>query len=184
MYIQKILEYDVYVKTTGTARYQHVLKLLNQSIDPETLHPNSLDCGQQATLTSPRKRAISCIKKDSTLSISVSPALNEIAFSLQDFCSEKDFLTDGSTAVRRAFVQAFIENKLKISHQQLQKELEGILALSTQVAPPLSISHTFRIKLLELYARIGNTLFQDPTTISNHIDCKKHFYEFGEIIEI
>lgn len=184
MYIQKILEYDVYAKTTGTARYQRVLKLLNQSIDPKTLLPNSINCGQQAVLTSPRKRAISCIKKDSTLSISISPELNEIAFSLQEFCTEENFRKNGSTAVRKAFVQAFIEDKLDISHVQLQTELASILALSKQEEPPLCISHTFRMKLLDIYANIGDNLFKNPTTIKEHIDCKEHLYEFGEIIEI
>lgn len=184
MYIKKILAYDVYAETTGTARYQHVIKLLNQSIDPETLLPNLIDCGQQAVSTSPRKRAVSCINKDSTSSISVYPALNEIAFSLQKFCSEEDFLRDGSSAVRRAFVQAFVEDKLGISHKQLQTELEGILTQSKQVEPPLCISHTFRMKLLEIYANIGGDLFQNPTIIHKYIDCDKHLYEFGETIKI
>lgn len=184
MYIQKILEYDVYAKTTGTARYQHVLKLLNQSIDPRTLLPNSINCDQQAVLTSPRKRATSCIKKDSTSSISISLELNEIAFSLQEFCTEENFLKDGSTAVRKAFIQAFIEDKLETSHEKLQTELEAILALSKQTESPLCISHTFRMKLLEIYADIGDNLFINPTTIEEHIDCKKHLYEFGEIIKI
>lgn len=184
MYIKKILKYDVYATTTGTARYQHVLKLLNQTIDPETLRPNSINCSQQAVLTSPRRRAISCIKKDSTLSISISTELNEIAFSLQEFCTEEDFLKKGSTAVRKAFVQAFTEDKLGTSHKQLQTELKNIIALSKQIEPPLCISHTFRMKLLEIYSNIGDNLFQNPTTIKEHIDCKEHLYEFGEIIEI
>lgn len=184
MYIKKILTYDVYAQTTGTARYLHVLKLLNQSIDPETLLPNSMDCSQQTVFSSPRKRALSCIKKDSTSSISVYPALNEITFSLQEFCNEENFLRDGSSAVRKAFVQAFTENKLGTSHKQLQLELESVLKLSNQTEPPLCISHTFRMKLLEIYAHIGENLFQNPETIKEHIDCNKHLYEFGEIIEI
>ena len=171
MYIQKILEYDVYANTTGTARYQHVLKLLNQSIDPKTLLPNSINCGQQAVLISPRRRAISCIQTDTTASITVSPELNEIPFSLQEFCSEEDFLKHGSTAVRTAFAEAFIENRLGISHEQLQTELESIIKLSKQAKPPLCISHTFRIKLLAIYANIGDNLFQNPTTIKEHINC-------------
>lgn len=184
MYIKKILAYDVYAQTTGTACYEHVIKLLNQSIDPETLQPNSIDCNQQVVFTSPRKRATSCIKEDSASAISLSPELNEIAFSLQEFCTEENFLKGGSTAVREAFVQAFIEDKLETSHEQLQTELESILALSKQEESRLCISHTFRMKLLEIYANIGDNLFQNPTTIKEHIDYKKHLYEFGEIIEI
>jgi hypothetical protein len=184
MHIKKILAYDVYAKTIGTVRYQYVSKLLNQSVDPETLLLNSLDCSQQAVFTSPQKRAVSCIKKDSTSSISTYPALNEIAFSLQEFCNEKDFLRDGSSAVRKAFVQAFIEDKLHTSHEVLQTELASIFELSKQAKPPLCISHTFRMKLLEIYANIGKSLFQNPAIIQKYIDYNKHLYEFGEIIEI
>ncbi len=182
--IKKILAYDVYANTTETDRYQHVCALLEQSIDPETLLPDSLGCNQRSVLTSPRKRAVSCIKKSSASSVSISIALNEIAFSLHEFCTEEYFIKNGSTAVREAFVQAFIENRLNISHEQIQAELESILELRTQAEPPLCISHTFRMKLLEIYAITGNKLFQDPTTIKIHLDCKKHLYEFGEMIQI
>lgn len=184
MYIKKILAYDVYAQTTGTARYEHVIKLLNQSIDPKTLQPNSIECSQRVVLTSPRKRATSCIKKDSASPISISPELNEIAFSLQEFCTEENFLKGGSTAVREAFVQAFIEDKLETSHKKLQMELKNIVTLSKQARQPLCISHTFRMKLIEIYANIGDDLFQNPTIITEHIDCEKHLYDFGEVIEI
>lgn len=184
MQIKKMLAYDVYAETAGADRYRRVCDLLNQKIDPYTLHSDTMECNDKHILTSPRKRAISCIKKDSAASISVSPELNEIAFPLQKFCTEEYFLKDGSTAVRKAFVQAFIENKLNIPHEQLQTELTNIVALRNQEEQPLCISHTFRMKLLELYANIGDNLFKDPTVIKEHIDCTKHLYEFGEIIEI
>lgn len=184
MRIQKILAYDVYANTTGTTRYQRVLNLLNQTIDPATLLPNSLDCSQQTVFTSPRKRAVTCINSDSASSVTEHQELNEIAFSLQEFCSEEDFLKNGSDAVRRAFVQAFIENKLSISHKQLQIELESVFELNKQANPPLCISHTFRMKLLEIYANVGNDLFQNPVIIKDFTDSSKHMYEFGEIIEI
>ncbi len=184
MLIQKILAYDVYNNTTGTERYQHVIALLNQSIDPISLHPDTLDCNQQAVLTSPRKRALTCINKNSALSVTTYSELNEIAFSLQDFCTENDFLENGSTAVRAAFAHAFMEDKLSISHKQLQTELINILALSKEAVPPLCVSHTFRMKLLEIYKKIGDELFSDPRIIKEHIDYKTHLYKFSEIIEV
>jgi len=183
MQIKKILAYDVYAETADADRYRRVCDLLNQKIDPCTLHSDTMECSDKHVLTSPRKRAISCIKKDSAASISVSPELNEIAFPLQKFCSEEYFLKDGSTAVRKAFVQAFTENKLSIPHEQLHTELAIIAALRNQ-EQLLCISHTFRMKLLELYANIGDKLFQNPTIIKEHIDCKKHLYDFGEVVEI
>lgn len=184
MYIKKILAYDVYEQTSGTARYEHVIKLLNQSVDPVTLQPNSIDCGQQNVFTSPRKRAISCIKKDSASSISVSLELNEIAFPFHEFCTEENFLKSGSTAVREAFVQAFTEDKLATPHKQLQIELDNVILLSNQPEPPLCISHTFRMKLLEIYANIGESLFENPMIIQEHIDPNEHLYEFGDVIEL
>lgn len=184
MYIQKILPYDVYAKTTGTSRYMHVSNLLNQTVDPETMEPNSLDCAQQTVFTSPRRRALSCLKEDSASSVIVFTSLNEITFSLQEFCDEESFFHAGSTAVRKAFVDAFIEDKLGTSHKQIHTELENILLLRNQIKPPLCISHTFRMKLLEIYANIGDALFQKPSIIKDYIDCGKHLYKFGEIIEI
>ncbi len=184
MHIRKILTYDVYANTVGAARYQHVVKLLNQSIDPDTLLTDSLDCGKQAVLTSPLKRAVQCIKRDSALSITASPQLTEIAFPLQEYCTENDFLEYGSVAVRKAFVQAFIEDKLCVPHKQLKKELEDILILRGQAKPPLCISHTFRMKLLEIYASIGDDLFRNPSLLGTYVSPEKHLYEFGEIIEV
>ena len=64
---------------------------------------------------------------------------------------------------------AFTENKLCISHDQLQTELESVIKISKQTDPPLCISHTFRMKLLEIYSKIGENLFQNPSIIKEYI---------------
>ncbi len=184
MTIQKILDYDIYAGTSGTARYLRVCSLLNQTIDPDTLYPDTLDCFGQSVLTSPRKRAQNCIKKSSAKSITPSLALNEIAFELKEFCTEENFLQHGSTAVRAAFVQAFIMNRLAIPHTQLQSELKEILAVTHQSEITLRISHTFRIKMIEIYSIIGDELFNNPSLIKDYLDTEKHLFAFGEKIEV
>ena len=184
MNIQKILAYDLYTNTTGTARYQRVCAVLEQSVEPLTLHPNTLDCGHQPVLCSPRARALDCLDTRTATAVTITPELNELAFSLADFCSEERFLEQGSTAVRQAFTQAFITNQLSVSHPELKAELDFILSFKNQSHPPLGISHTFRLKLLEIYAAVGAELFDQPASLEKHLDSQNHFYAFGHVLEL
>jgi hypothetical protein len=184
MNIQKILAYDLYSNTTGTARYQRVCAVLEQSVEPLTLHPHMLACGQQPILCSPRARARDCLDSRTATAVTITPELNELAFSLAEFCSEELFLEQGSTAVRQAFIQAFSTDKLSVSHLELKAELDFILSVKNQPHPPLSISHTFRMKLLEIYATVGAELFDQPASLEKHLDSQNHFYAFGHILEL
>ena len=184
MTIQKILAYDLYSNTTGSARYQRVCAVLEQSIEPLTLQPDTLDCGHQPVLCSPRARARFCLDTSTATSVTITPELNELAFSLADFCSEEQFLARGSSAVRHAFTQAFIADQLSLSHEQLKTELDFILSFKHQPRPPLGISHTFRMKLLEIYAAVGAELFDQPASIEKHLDTQHHLYAFGHILEL
>lgn len=184
MVIQKILSYDIYAGTYGPDRYKHVCNLLMQTVDPNTLLPDTLDCRDQIVLTSPRPRATACIKISSAKSVTEISELNEIIFQLNIFCNEESFLKSGSSAVRSAFIEAFIANKLGVLHTQLQGELDFILNLSRQRNPPLCISHTFRMKLIEIYSHIGAELFINPNIIRQYINPERHLYTFEETIEI
>ena len=184
MIIQKILRYDIYAGTHGSDRYKHVCNLLMQTVDPDTLLPDTLDCRDQVVLTSPRQRATTCIKTSSAKSVTEISELNEITFQLNNFCTEESFLKNGSSAVRSAFIEAFIANKLGVPHTQLQSELDFILNLSKQHNPPLCVSHTFRMKLIEIYSHIGAELFNNPNIIKKYIDPERHLYTFAETIEI
>mgnify|MGYP006969352015 FL=1 len=184
MMIQKILPYDLYANTTGTARYHRVGNILNQTLDPDSQHPRALDCNTQPVYTSTLKRAHTCIDTDTTTSITHLESLNEITFDLHRFCNEVHFLQVGSTAVRSAFVEAFVSNQLALSHTQLRSELIEILSLSHHTEPPLCLSHTFRMKLISVYSDIGDELFDTPTSIVKHLDTTKHLYKFGEMIEV
>lgn len=184
MIIQKILSYDIYEGTTGTDRYNRICNILMQTLDPDTLFPDTLDCRDQTVFTSPRPRAVNCLKISSTKSVAEISELNEITFKLNNFCSEQSFLKHGSSAVRSAFIEAFMANKLGTSHSQLQRELDFVLELSRQSNAPICISHTFRMKLIQIYSQIGNELFNNPSVIEKYINPEKHIYTFGETLEI
>lgn len=184
MIIQKILKYDLYAETSGRDKYTRVCSLLEQSIEPETLMPKALDCHGKPVATSPRQRAVDCIKISSAKSITEMSALNEIPFSLKNFCSEAEFLKNDSSAVRRSFITAFESDQLLISHSQLQKELDDILLLKHTSPHLLCISHTFRMKLIGTYNLVGAELFSKPSIIGKYLDPNKHLYNFGEMIVV
>lgn len=184
MEIRKILSYNIYGDAQGKERYRRVCDLLAQRIDPTTNEPGMLHCSESVTYTSPRLRATSCIDIGSVLSLTELNALNEIPFALEQYCSEADFLQDRSTAVRRAFLRAFVENGLAITHTQLREELISIVNLKRDTPSPLCISHTFRMKLIAIYSEIGDILFTNPESLYTHIDPKNHMYDFGESIYI
>jgi len=181
MQFQKILSYGVY-GNKSTNKYTHVCALLKQTIDPSSSQKGQLDADGKLVFISPRTRAISCLNVDTTTTVRVEPALNEIPFDLMRYCSAEEFADKGSTAVREAFLHLFVTNQLAISHKKLQTEFEHILALSHEYPDALAISHTFRLRLLQTYLKTDQDLFADPKQVYNHLDPTEHWLSFGDQI--
>ena len=181
MQFQKILSYDVY-GTHKEGRFNRVCNLLNQTLDPSTLEPAGLSAENKDVFISPRKRAISCLNQVTANSITVLPALNEIAFDLERVCTHAEFEAKGSVAVRSAFLELFIKNQLSINHKTLQEECEHLLTISKDNPDALAISHTFRLRLLETYLKTNRQLFEEPTLLSKHLNPKEHWADFGSFI--
>lgn len=182
MEIIKILPYDVY--GGDVSKYKYVCDLLMQTIDPVSLEPGKLNCRNLYVYTSPRRRAITCINVDTAKSIIINESLNEIPFSLRRYCSEENFIQYGSVAVRKAFNDSFVNDDLGISHQKLQYEIKEILHLHEVSRPVLCVSHTFRMKCIEVYNQIGDRMFKEPGQIRKFINPKKHLFHFGEEIAV
>lgn len=183
MTITKILPYNPYGEDESQ-KYPYVCDLLSQKIDPPSLEPGSLNCYGKRVFVSPLRRSIECVDKASAESFEMSELLQEIPFSLGKFCGEAEFVQQGSTAVRNAFVQAFISDGLNISHQRLKKELELLFELGKDNEDALFVSHTFRMKLIEIYSKVGDGLFSNPKIISKYLDVDKHLYNFGDTINV
>jgi len=183
MQVQKILSYDVYGESTGNS-YQYVCDLLTQDIDPPSREPNNLNCRGYLVYTSSLKRAVGCIDNDTSKDVIIKKALNEIPFSLEKYCTKELFKDEGGFAVRSAFVTAFIEDNLDVTREQLQREIIEVLALGIGEEQIMLLTHTFRMKLIEVYGQIGSELFTNPGCIKNFIKPETKLFEFGEIINI
>ena len=181
MHFQKILSYDVY-GTHKEGRFTHVCALLNQTSDPDTLEPAMLATHSKDIFISPRKRAIGCLNQTTAISVTVLPALNEIPFDLARVCTPTEFETNGSVAVRSAFLTLFINNQLSINHRNLQEECEYLLTISKDNPDALAISHTFRLRLLETYLKTNRQLFSEPTLIQKYLNPNEHWADFGSFI--
>ena len=183
MKFQKILSYDVY-GSDHTSRFNYVCSLLNQTTDPDTLEPKKIIGEAKAVFISPRKRALTCLNQDRAISITILPELNEIPFDLKLGCTAAEFQTHGSLAVRRAFLELFVTNKLGLSHKILKAELDYLLELSAKNTEALAISHTFRLRLLETYHQTDRQLFAEPALIKKYLDPTVHWADFGSFIDI
>lgn len=179
MRIYKIPAYDLYANTTGTARFARVCDLLAQRIDPPTQHPQSFDCKSAPVYCSSLQRAHQCVDPTSTPLLTLYPGLNEIPFELSQFCDSDTFARDGSTAVRLAFVTAFANDALLIPLQQIKDELLELERIAAAHPTAIAITHTFRMKIIELYVERGDRIFDDPEQVLQRIDPRRHLYPFG-----
>jgi hypothetical protein len=183
MQFQKILSYDVY-GVGAKPSYEHVCTLLAQEINPPSLESGKLNCRKCLVYCSALNRAFSCLDISTTGKVILLPALNEIPFSLAKYVTKKGFEISGSTAVRRAFIEAFVANDLNISHQELQRQLLEIIDLHKREPEALAVSHTFRLKLIQIYTQIGDELFNKPISIRDFIKQEVKILDFGETVII
>lgn len=181
MQLKKILSYNVYGDNTDDS-YRYVCNLLAQTTDPESAEPGMLDCGGMHTYTSPLRRATSCIDSKTAASFTLLPELWEIPFDLTHYCSESAFTLFKGTAVRQAFIRAFVVDDLLIPHSVLEEEFKTIIELQNKPEDTLIISHTFRLAGLLAYIQIGHDLFTHPESITEFIKPDEKILDFGESI--
>jgi hypothetical protein len=183
MQFQKILSYDVYGQNPAK-RFDYICSLLDQTIDPTSLEPSLINANDKAVYISPRARALSCLNQDTALSITILQSLNEVPFALKSVCTAADFERQGSTAVRQAFLDLFIADRLDLSHKQLKAELDYLLTLSKDNPDALAISHTFRLRLLQTYLKTNRELFNEPKLILEYLDPNVHWADFGSFVSL
>ena len=181
MTITKILSYTVY-PPEGDG-YDHVCRLLAQEIDPPSDHPHELALGDGLVFLSPLRRAVECIGSPSAKVRIIEP-LREIPFRLQDFCSREMFAELRSTAVRRAFVEGFVADRLLLSRRQLREDVLEIEKLATAHPDAHLVSHTFRMKILQLYYQTNGAIFDRPELIRDILSTDTHWLAFGETLEL
>jgi len=173
----KIPKYNLYPDTQKEDIFEYICNILNQTEDPETLEKGSID-NEELLYCSPLKRSTQSISQEKFIILN---QLREIPFELKNLISEDDYEREGSIAVRRAFKEAFISDKLLISREQIQKENEYILSLEKNA---VFLSHTFRIALILIQIKTKNQIYKNPKLVNKYIDENKKIMEFKEITYI
>ena len=121
-----------------------------------------------------------CLPKATETKVAPLSELKEVPFKLEDLLSEEEFEKNGSNLVRERFVQAFIDNKLPETRQQINDRIGFLLEIlrnceSTEVSV---ISHSFLMKMLEAITS-GIDIFQNPNLLASVIPADKKTYPFG-----
>jgi hypothetical protein len=178
MIMKKIAPYNPYGDESEN-RYHYVCRLLQQKVDPPSTAAKSIDCMGRVTYHSTLFRSVDCIDRTNALRLVPNRDLNEIAFNLDDYCSESVFKSEKSNAVRSAFLQAFIDNCLDESHEELKGRLGRAKDIALNQSHTLAISHTFFMKLFQVYWDCGELLFSQPEVLRFYIDPQKHLFPFG-----
>ncbi len=122
-----------------------------------------------------------CLPKTENCKIIPLIELREVPFALENLLSAKEFEENGSTLVRARFVEAFVDNTLLETRQQIQDRLQNILnilRISNGEATTL-ISHSFLMKILESMMN-DIDVFNDPNLLAQVIPSDKKTYPFGE----
>ncbi len=183
MLVTKILKYNPY-GPDDSRRYEYVCDLLAGKNDPPSLAVGKFDMAGRTVYAPESRRALECIASALATSFETLSELNEIQFDFKKRAKKQLFDSKGSDSVRSAFIDAFAEDDLHSSHDELQSQFEYILDHASKYPEAVYVSHTFRMKLLQLYVQYKDRLFTDPEVIRNAVPVDKHIFEFGETIEI
>lgn len=108
--------------------------------------------------------------------------LSEIIFDPSLFISEGIWKEQGSSAVRRAFIEAFEQDKLFLKRDKIFEQIEKLLDMcrkESEGQEVICVSHSFRMKLVEAYIKTGGAIKKSPSLVREFIDPNNKTYEFG-----
>lgn len=161
--------------------FNYVRKLLLQEIDPPSTAQASIISSAPKLLHSPLRRVAETVDIAAAQTRVVLRDLREVSFDIKAFLNEDQLLKEGSTAIRKAFIQAFVEDRLHVSRAMLAYEITGILDIVYAEEEVDVVSHSFRLKLIEAFLCTNGKVFVEPALITRFIDPKEKTYRFGEV---
>lgn len=110
------------------------------------------------------------------------PDIREIPFSMMALLSEEEFVREGSNLVRQRFTQAFVDDKLLESRDEIRGRIENTLAtlraLKDQHPSVGLVSHSFFMKILEGVVN-DVPVFDFPEQVKELIPFDQKTYPFG-----
>lgn len=107
--------------------------------------------------------------------------LNEIKFDLTKLLTEQEYEKQGSSLVRKRFIEAFINDELLEKRKSIEKRVKLFL-LKLDSLPKgryLVISHSFYMKIFQIYLN-EKDLFFDPGKLRECFDYQQRTFDFGK----
>lgn len=128
------------------------------------------------------KQTADCIKSLKSGILIECPEIKEIPFSMMSLLSEEEFVAKGSNLVRQRFTQAFVDDKLLESRDQIKNRITKLLSILNTVKNDYAsvglISHSFFMKILEGIVT-GVPVFDVPEKVRKLIPYDQKTYPFG-----
>jgi hypothetical protein len=185
--VRKIFKYDPTFNNTYS-RYEGYSLITRQEIDPPVENSNIIE--NLESISSPiycsnllrGKQSAKIFAAGLNISKIIDIAeLNEVLFDLTQLVSKEEFESEGSTLVRKRFIESFIDNALLESRDAIELRIKNIFRILSDLPENnyLLISHSFFMKLLQIYLNNSN-LFEQPTILRQEFDCKKKTFDFGK----
>jgi len=111
--------------------------------------------------------------------------LREIKFKMENLLTGEKYGELGSDLVRKRFIDAFIADSLIEKREEIQTRMESILndLFQKGLNSVLLVSHSFLMKLMNIYHCQSVNIFSDPKLLKEHFDPDKKTFEFGEGFE-
>jgi broad specificity phosphatase PhoE len=177
----KTLKYDT--RPTSGSSYEYVCGLLSGSINPPSTADGLPRISSTVLYHSTLRRVVQTLPSTVQTVCIPDQRLNELMFDLCMYCSEEEWNTQGSVAVRRAFKQGFIENTLSCSRADLKERLNSLFdeILSSYGGMSVSLlSHSFTLSLIEAWVATSGDVFCVPERIHEFIHDTRKRFSFGE----
>lgn len=183
----------------GLSRYDGFERITTQDYSPHLSDPNyvwknvELDkisnanlifCSQALRTQETAGTIKSLLQRQ--VKIEITPCLNEVKFSLKALLSEAEYKREGSTLVRKRFIEDFINDTLLEKKAQISERIKGVLALlKTQPIEQkiVCVSHSFFMKILHTHV-LEDRLFENPKLLYKYFDFTKRTFECCEGFEL
>ncbi len=176
----KILAYERPPRKEASFSFYRNLGL--QKVDPPTLHPGGLVITTAAVIYSTNRRAQECISFANSVARVPTATLREVPFDLQKLCNNDTWQSEGSIAVRRGFLAAFVHDKLPVKRKTIFRETKYLLSLAADLSKTSDVtivSHSFRMKILEAFVDTRGDLERSPARLGSYLREDQKTFAFG-----
>jgi Histidine phosphatase superfamily (branch 1) len=185
VFVRKIAQY--HPEHDGLDRYDGYEEITTKRFDPPIVATDEtvvLPEGVAAIVSSDALRAkqtVDLYTKSIALPTSFSPLFTEVTFSLKKRVTKDEYQEYGSNLVRERFIQAFVSDALDESREELKLRIRSCLTVieEQKAHDLLVISHSFFMKILEIYVKTDAMLFDQPELFAEHVDPTKKLYNFN-----